>query len=148
MEKNGNTISKTFRFSMGHCLHYYKGNCHNLHGHNYRFVLEVTRKADPITGMVVDFSYLKQLCKITVLDLFDHAFLVNKKDPRSQPLKKLNPSAVIMTPYEPTAENILTDILTRLEVEFNKDSSNENPLAISKGILWETDDSYAVYENR
>lgn len=50
------------------------GPCNNpnYHGHNYELDVKVTGEVDPVTGMVIDLRYLKQVIKEEVEDRFDH----------------------------------------------------------------------------
>ena len=52
-------IGREFWFSMGHTLHNYSGKCANLHGHNYRLIVEVERDHLNRESMVMDFGELK-----------------------------------------------------------------------------------------
>mgnify|MGYP001396191505 CR=1 FL=1 len=55
------------------CAHYlpnYDGKCANLHGHNFRVVVEIEGDIDSKTGMVIDFTKMKK-----VIDQYDHKSL-------------------------------------------------------------------------
>jgi len=75
------TVKKTLEVSGAHCLSLpYESKCRNLHGHNW--TIEVTCQSETLDecGMVVDFSYIKDV----VMQL-DHAFIND--------VIKLNPTA-------------------------------------------------------
>ena len=76
------TVTKIFTFDASHNLPYYKGPCHNLHGHTYK--LEVTVSGDiqedktkSDCGMIIDFSELKRIVNDTVISKYDHNYLNN-----------------------------------------------------------------------
>ena len=50
-------------FSSAHNLRGYKGKCEELHGHNWKVEVEVGSKKLDKTGMVMDFTYLKDKLK-------------------------------------------------------------------------------------
>ena len=53
------------------------GKCNNPngHGHNYKLEVSVEGTADPITGMIINMTELKDIIKVSVLDVFDHTHL-------------------------------------------------------------------------
>ena len=65
------TISVEDKFSSAHQLRGYKGKCENLHGHNWKVVLEVKGEKTDDTGMLIDFHDLKKILKNT-LSQIDH----------------------------------------------------------------------------
>ena len=76
-------ITKHFDFETAHALHGYDGKCKNIHGHSYQ--LYVTIIGQPIqdsnhvkNGMVLDFGDLKSIVKTEVVDVFDHATVLNE----------------------------------------------------------------------
>lgn len=72
-------------FAAAHNLPYHDGGCYNLHGHNYK--VEVTiggslayESADaqpPYTGMLVDFTHIKQIYKDRIHNIVDHAMIIS-----------------------------------------------------------------------
>ena len=75
------TVTKEFEFHSAHLLPGHRGACKNLHGHTYK--LQVTAAAreefsdlDEM-GMLVDFTDLKSLVKLNIVDVFDHACILN-----------------------------------------------------------------------
>ena len=79
-------ITKEFKFEMAHALLGYDGPCRNVHGHSYE--LSVTVIGKPIEekshaklGMVMDFGDLKRIVKDEVVDVFDHALVLNREMP-------------------------------------------------------------------
>lgn len=118
-------ISVKGSFSAAHWLRGYKGKCEELHGHNWD--VEVTVSADQLdpTGMVMDFSELKQYLK-TVLDTIDHKCLNEVEYFRN---------------VTPTSENIAKYIYERL---VEKICVKE--VKISKISIWETPTNCAIYK--
>lgn len=53
------------------------GKCNNPHGHGHNYTLEVTVAGapDPVTGMVLDLTALKDLLEREVMQRMDHRFL-------------------------------------------------------------------------
>ena len=117
-------VSIQTQFSAAHFLRNYKGNCENLHGHNWK--VEVTVSSDTLddTGMVIDFTILKQ--KTTnIIEQFDHTHL--NEIPH---FVKINPSS----------ENIAAYVFNLLKEEL-KDTT----VMLTKVSVWESDTSRASY---
>lgn len=111
-------ISKEFTFEMAHALFSYNGKCAGLHGHSYHLTVTVVGQvnndtADVRQGMVMDFSLLKEIVNRDVVDAFDHAVVLNTKDPLSQQIKG-SPTKTVITKYQPTSENLLVDFAGRI----------------------------------
>lgn len=53
------------------------GKCNNLngHGHNYKLEVSVEGHIDPVTGMIINLTDLKDIIKVAVLVVFDHTHL-------------------------------------------------------------------------
>lgn len=53
------------------------GKCNNPNGHGHNYKLEVTVEGvvDPFTGMIINMTDLKEIIKVSVLDVFDHTHL-------------------------------------------------------------------------
>jgi 6-pyruvoyltetrahydropterin/6-carboxytetrahydropterin synthase len=109
-------ISKEFTFDMAHALHGYDGLCKNIHGHSYTLV--VTIKGSPIpdqnspkNGMLIDFKDLKNIIKDNIINKLDHALVLNDDTPKDllDVLIK-NYDKIVVTPYQPTTENMIADI--------------------------------------
>ena len=73
-------ISKQFRFESAHTLHRaadgetVRDASKRIHGHSYRAEVVVRGKADPSTGMVIDFGTLERAIEDARIGL-DHHFL-------------------------------------------------------------------------
>lgn len=115
-------ITRKFEFDAGHRISTHLSQCRNLHGH--RYVLEVTISGGIITdagapgqGMVMDFSDVKRIIRETLVDQWDHAFLVYAGDTRVlEFLQSLENHKTVVLEVQPTAENLALlafDILHR-----------------------------------
>jgi 6-pyruvoyltetrahydropterin/6-carboxytetrahydropterin synthase len=111
-------VTKEFSFDMAHALKDYKGKCENIHGHTYHLAVtvlgEVLTEATPRLGMVLDFGDLKKIVKEHVLDVFDHVLVLNETDARKDQVSALD-TKLILTPYQPTAENLLVELVGRIK---------------------------------
>lgn len=107
------------------------GKCNNLHGHGHNYRLEVTirGKIDPITGMVINMTDLKDLIKCEIFDTFDHKHL------------DLDFPQIFTSSTPSTTENFLHVISKRLLEAFPARirSSTKTDAKITKITLWETD---------
>ncbi len=121
------TVFREKFFSAAHRLREYAGKCENLHGHNWRVRLYVSREALDKTGFVADFKVLDKVLK-KVLDSLDH------RDINALPyFEKVNP----------TAENIGVYIFNFAQKEFDK---IDNELRVVKVSVWESEKSCAIIE--
>lgn len=109
------TVTKLFEFEAAHHLPDYDGKCSKLHGHTYKLEVEVKAPVGR-NGMVVDFSLIKSLISIKVLDFLDHS--------------NLNDFMKI-----PTAEHTLIWILEQIKDDID----------VVRIRLWETSNSYAEW---
>ena len=118
------TVTKRFSFEACHHLPYYKGACHNIHGHSYK--LDVTVGGEVIEdknnekcGMIIDFKDLKEIVN-RVVNHLDHSDLNEYFE-------------------NPTAETMVNDI--GIIISHNL----PNNIYLVSVKLWETDTSYAEY---
>ena len=139
-------ITKIFTFETAHVLYNYDGKCKNMHGHSYK--LFVTVKGTPINdinnvknGMVVDFGDIKKIVKEEIVDVWDHAVLLNALTPHKELGEDLAQKGhkVIECNYQPTCENVLYEIAEKIK---NKLPSHVQ-LAYLK--LHETENSYGEW---
>ncbi|MBK9718387.1 MAG: 6-carboxytetrahydropterin synthase [Saprospiraceae bacterium] len=118
-------ITKKFSFDMAHALYGYDGPCKNIHGHTYH--LSITLIGKPIEdikkaklGMVIDFGDLKDIVHKHIIQVFDHALVLNQEAPYSKSEVISNEfEKVILVPYQPTCENLLLDFVDRLSDKFS-----------------------------
>ena len=139
-------ITKQFGFETGHALYGYDGKCKNVHGHSYK--LSVTVIGEPINdinnvknGMVIDFTDLKKIVKEEIVDVWDHAVLLNALTPHKELGENMAQKGhkVIECNYQPTCENMLYEIAEKIK---NKLPSHVQ-LAYLK--LHETENSYGEW---
>ncbi len=139
-------ITKIFTFETAHVLYNYDGKCKNMHGHSYK--LFVTVKGTPINdldhpknGMVVDFGDIKKIVKSEILDVWDHAVMLNGLSPHKELGENLEQQGhkVIYCDYQPTCENMLYDIAAKIKKQLPETIS----LAYLK--LHETENSYGEW---
>ena len=79
-------ITKEFKFEMAHALKDYDGPCRNIHGHSYEMKVTVSGtpvddKNNPKLGMVMDFGDLKKIVRETIIEVFDHALVLQDNYP-------------------------------------------------------------------
>jgi 6-pyruvoyltetrahydropterin/6-carboxytetrahydropterin synthase len=113
-------VTKEFSFEMAHALWNYDGACRNIHGHSYK--LSITVKGNPVSdesnpklGMVIDFGDLKAIVKSEIINVFDHALVVNSKAPivMLQNVEQMFEKYYILD-YQPTCENLVIDFAFRI----------------------------------
>ena len=105
-------ITRRLEFDAGHRIPDHLSQCRHLHGH--RYALEVTlagaiidAAGQPDNGMVMDFSQLKELAHLHLVDAWDHAFLVWRQDSVVLAfLEGLPGHKTVVLPVVPTAENL------------------------------------------
>lgn len=138
-------VSKKFTFDMAHALYGYDGPCKNIHGHTYHLTVTLTGmplvdESDPKLGMVVDFGDVKNIVKEYIVDIFDHALILNDHAPYAKKNEILAEfEKVILTPFQPTCENILLHFVNILQNKFDK------RLILTAIRLDETPTSYAEW---
>src|SRR5580698_4667246 len=78
------------------------GPAANPHGHGHNYVVEVAVEGDPdpVTGMILDLTRLREILDEKVLDVYDHRLLNREVSPFDHVV--------------PTVENIAIDIWNRI----------------------------------
>ena len=131
---------------MAHALHGHDGLCKNIHGHTYH--LHVTligeplqKKDDPKDGMVVDFSDFKKIVREEVVDVFDHALVLQKNSAFAK-WTALQPAyeRLILFDFQPSCENLVIEFKNRLQKAFQN-----HTFALKSICLYETPTSYAEW---
>lgn len=117
-------ITKQFTFETAHALYGYDGKCKNIHGHSYK--LDVCVLGEPITdasnvkcGMVIDFGDLKKIVKKEVVDVLDHAIMLNKNTPHIELANDLQKADhnVVLVDYQPTSENMVIHFADKIKAK-------------------------------
>ncbi len=69
-------ISREFRFEAAHRLPNLPDGhkCGRLHGHSFRFRVDVNMAVDPVSGWTMDFGDLDALCR-PLVEKLDHFYL-------------------------------------------------------------------------
>jgi 6-pyruvoyltetrahydropterin/6-carboxytetrahydropterin synthase len=140
-------ITTRLEFDSGHRIPHHKSQCRNLHGH--RYVLEITLSGDIIkqentseNGMVMDFSDVKAIAKESVVNVWDHAFLVYQHDTDVLNfLNSLPDHKTVVFPTVPTAENMASEAFRILKSRYHDTYGNH--LKLEKVRLYETPNSWA-----
>jgi len=120
-------ITTKLDFDAGHRIPHHKSSCKNLHGHRYS--IEVTIKGEVVSdksnsdfGMVMDFKDAKELIKKTIVEEWDHSFIVYKDDKIVLKfLESLEDHKTVIFPLVPTAENMALVAMDKLKNSFNKE---------------------------
>src|SRR5262245_16133508 len=98
-------VTREIRFCYGHRLLGYEGKCRHLHGHNGRAIITLASDCLDRTGMVMDFSQIKEVINAWIDETIDHKMLLHENDP-ALPLLKSQGEPVHVMGVNPTAENI------------------------------------------
>lgn len=140
-------ITTRLEFDAGHRIPHHKSQCRNLHGH--RYVIEVTLSGDIIhhektseDGMVMDFSDVKRIARESVVDVWDHAFLVYRNDQIVLDfLNSLPDHKTVIFDSVPTAENMAAEAFRILKNQYQDVYGNH--LNLVRVRLYETPNSWA-----
>lgn len=139
-------ITIRLEFDAGHRIPDHKSQCRNLHGH--RYALEITLSGDIITqektsenGMVMDFSDVKRIARESVVDVWDHAFIVYQHDKSVLDFLNTLPNhkTVVFTSV-PTAENMAAEAFRILKTQYKDIYANH--LKLERVRLYETPNSW------
>jgi 6-pyruvoyltetrahydropterin/6-carboxytetrahydropterin synthase len=113
-------------FASAHQLRGYKGKCENLHGHNWKVVVDAQGNNLNELGLLIDFHDLKKILK-SILDDLDH--------------KNLNET----TPFDtinPSSENICKYIYDKISKELKCSNYNAQLKSVT---VWESATSRCMY---
>jgi 6-pyruvoyltetrahydropterin/6-carboxytetrahydropterin synthase len=140
-------ITRRLEFDAGHRIPNHNSQCKHLHGH--RYTIEITLSGDVITtegvseqGMVMDFSDVKRIAKEHVVDAWDHAFLVYRRDqPVLDFLNTLPGHKTVVLDVIPTAENLAKVAFDLLQPAYRDIYGNH--LRLERVRLYETPNNWA-----
>jgi 6-pyruvoyltetrahydropterin/6-carboxytetrahydropterin synthase len=140
-------ITTRMEFDSGHRIPNHKSSCKNLHGH--RYAIEVTLKGNIIDkenesdyGMVMDFKDAKELIRKTIVEPWDHAFIVFEQDLEViNFLNTLNDHKTVILKKVPTAENMALIAMQLLKDSFQKKYREQ--ITPVKVRLYETPNNWA-----
>lgn len=132
--------------SCGHRVTGHESKCAHFHGHNYRIHFFCTAK--PLAGQlddvgrVIDFSDIKtRLCE-WIESRWDHKFLIWKKDADCFVLQDHDPAGVVITSFNPTAENMAKFLV----IEMGPKELEGTDVLLYKVVVEETAKCSASYE--
>lgn len=139
-------ITTRLEFDAGHRIPDHKSQCRNLHGH--RYAIEITLSGDIIqqehaseNGMVMDFSDVKKIARETVVDVWDHAFIVYQHDKVVLDFLNTLPNhKTVIFPTIPTAENMASEAFRLLKAQYKDVYGNH--LTLERVRLYETPNSW------
>jgi 6-pyruvoyltetrahydropterin/6-carboxytetrahydropterin synthase len=140
-------ITRRLEFDAGHRIADHKSRCRHLHGH--RYAIEITLGGDIIradgdgaNGMVMDFSEIKALASKHLVELWDHAFLVDTRDQSVvQFLASLPGHKTVLLNCTPTAENLAEEAFTILDAVYRDTYGNQ--LRLERVRIYETPNCWA-----
>lgn len=140
-------ITRRLEFDAGHRIPHHKSQCRHLHGH--RYALEVSLSGRVITtpgvseqGMVMDFSDVKRIALETVVEHWDHGFLVWREDTvLLRFLESLPDHKTIVLDCVPTAENLARVAFRLLEPAYVDVYGND--LRLERVRIYETPNNWA-----
>ena len=105
------TATRYHDFCAGHRVTGHENKCAHLHGHNYRVHFTVRAPELDSLGRVMDFSVIKdKLCE-WLEENYDHKFLLWENDPLVEKLVEIVPGDIVITTFNPTAENIAKNLV-------------------------------------
>ena len=97
----------------GHRVPNHKSKCRHMHGHRYRWEVElegelVSEMGVSDEGMLMDFSDVSEILKKHIHDVVDHAFIVYENDTAALNALSLMDDGhrTLIVPFVPTAENL------------------------------------------
>lgn len=98
-------VTKEIHFCYGHRLLNYEGKCRYLHGHNGRVLISLASSELNRTGMVCDFSEIKETIGGWINETLDHRMILCRDDPVLSYLKEIGEPVYVLD-ENPTAEAI------------------------------------------
>ncbi|RLJ64583.1 6-carboxytetrahydropterin synthase QueD [Sulfurisoma sediminicola] len=140
-------ITRRLEFDAGHRIPDHRSQCRHLHGH--RYAIEITLAGEvieaagrPDTGMVMDFSEVKEIARRCVVDAWDHAFLAYRGDTALVAfLATLPGHKTVLLDAVPTAENLARIAFGLLDPAYQDTFGNH--LRLERVRLYETPNCWA-----
>ncbi len=140
-------LTKIFSFETAHALFGYNGKCKNIHGHSYKLYVTVIGEPenDPnssTNGMIMDFGELKSIVNHQIINIYDHAILLNIHTEHKTLGEKLLTEGhkVIFTDFQPTCENMVLHFAKVLQKYL------PNKVDLIELKLYETEKSYCEWK--
>lgn len=140
-------ITRRLEFDAGHRIPDHQSQCRHLHGH--RYAIEITLSGNvikssglPMNGMIMDFSEIKTLARIHLVDAWDHAFLAFRGDtPLVAFLSSLPDHKTVLLEVVPTAENLAALAFSKLDTVYRDTYGNH--LRLERVRIFETPNCWA-----
>lgn len=140
-------ITRRLEFDAGHRIPDHKSQCRHLHGH--RYAIEITlsgsvidRAGDAANGMIMDFSQVKDLANLHLVNQWDHAFLAYAGDSMIvEFLATLPEHKTVLLDRVPTAENLARLAFEILDPVYRDTYGNH--LQLQQVRLYETPNCWA-----
>lgn len=140
-------ITRRLEFDAGHRIPNHASQCRHLHGH--RYAIEITLSGEIIDtegaadqGMMMDFSEVKKIANATLVNQWDHAFLVYQGDRVVVDfLASLPEHRTVVLPVVPTAENLVAEAFRILDAAYLDTYGNR--LRLQQVRLYETPNNWA-----
>ncbi len=127
-------VVKEFCFDAAHYLPGYQGKCKDIHGHRWVLQIGFAGEVNPNTGMVIDFTDIKEIVNKNIVDRLDHKFLNDIEQTDEVPTFPCS---------NPTAENMVAWMVKLLHLE-KKDLCPG--IFVTLVRLYESPTSYAEWE--
>ena len=136
------SVAKKVKVDYAHALSKYNGKCRNIHGHTSTIICYFTGHLKYDTGMIVDFTILKEILNKTLVDVIDHSLILNEYEPKSLIEELKNRSEkILLLPFEPTSERLVLYFYDKISEECKK-----YDIYLTRIEWHETEGSFAVYE--
>lgn len=129
-------VAKRIYFNYGHRLMGCRDKCAHLHGHSACVEIEMISGKLNRHNMVVNFFDIRKTIGVWIEENLDHKMILSEKDPLVKLLKKAG-EPVVVVKENPTAEMLAKQIYQ---------AARRMKLPVSKVILWENQDSFAVFQ--
>lgn len=143
-------IRRWIETDTGHRVPNHKSKCRNIHGHRYRWEIElegevVSEGGVSDEGMLMDFSDISTILTEHIHDVVDHAFIVYENDAEAiEALSFMGDGhKTVKVPFIPTAENLAKWAFDKVEPQIR--SSYGNNLFIRAFHVRETPKSWASW---
>lgn len=162
-----NEITREIGIDAGHRVTHHGSKCRNLHGH--RYTVQATLRGDLVQagseeGMVMDFTFIKDLMMQFIDGLCDHALILWLEDPlvrflfpheewgvAAEGVKQFGSytgdssvcGKVYMVPFVPTAENLARHWFNLIAERVVMRTADRAKLVRIR--VWETPNSFADY---
>ncbi len=140
------SLTRKFTFEMAHALDRYDGACRNIHGHSYKLFVTVSGtpskdSSNPKLGMIIDFGELKRVISETILEKYDHSFVIKRGStpPELLAMMRQHWGNIIEVDYQPTCENMVVEFFSIISANL------PSGVTLSELKLYETENSQVTY---